>query len=140
VSEQIPAKVNMEKIVSLCRRRGFVFPSSDIYGGLSSCWDYGPLGVELKRNIKQAWWQTVVHQRNDVVGLDSSIIMHPQVWAASGHLDGFSDPLVECKNCHLRWRLDDLPSNQCPSCAGELTEPRQFNLMFKTFMGPVEDK
>jgi len=140
VSEQVPAKVDMEKIVSLCRRRGFVFPSSDIYGGLSSCWDYGPLGAELKRNIKQVWWRTIVHERNDMVGLDSSIIMHPQVWAASGHLDGFSDPLVECKNCHLRWRMDDLKGDRCPSCEGELTDPRQFNLMFKTFMGPVEDK
>jgi len=140
VSEQVPAKVDMEKIVSLCRRRGFVFPSSDIYGGLSSCWDYGPLGAELKRNIKQVWWRTIVHERNDMVGLDSSIIMHPQVWAASGHLEGFSDPLVECKNCHLRWRMDDLESDRCPSCEGELTDPRQFNLMFKTFMGPVEDK
>jgi len=140
VSEQVPAKVDMEKIVSLCRRRGFIFPSSEIYGGLSSCWDYGPLGVELKRNIKQAWWQTIVHERNDMVGLDASILMNPQVWAASGHLEGFSDPLVECKSCHLRWRVDDLKSDRCPSCEGELTEPRQFNLMFKTFMGPVEDE
>jgi len=140
VSEQVPAKVDMEKIVSLCRRRGFIFPSSEIYGGLSSCWDYGPLGVELKRNIKQAWWQTIVRERNDMVGLDASILMNPQVWAASGHLEGFSDPLVECKSCHLRWRVDDLKSDRCPSCEGELTEPRQFNLMFKTFMGPVEDE
>jgi len=130
----------MEKIVSLCRRRGFIFPSSEIYGGLSSCWDYGPLGVELKRNIKQAWWRTVVQERDDMVGLDTSIIMHPQVWQASGHLEGFSDPLVECKGCHLRWRSDELEENRCPSCGGEVTEPRQFNLMFKTFMGPVEDE
>ncbi|MFC1916727.1 glycine--tRNA ligase [Chloroflexota bacterium] len=129
----------MEKIVSLCRRRGFIFPSSEIYGGLSSCWDYGPLGVELKRNIKQAWWQAVVQERNDMVGLDTSILMHPQTWAASGHLEGFSDSLVECKSCHLRWRSDDLESISCPSCSGELTEPRQFNLMFKTFMGPIEE-
>ena len=140
MSEQIPAKVDMEKIVSLCRRRGFIFPSSAIYGGLSSCWDYGPLGVELKQNIKQAWWRAVVQQRDDMVGLDASILMHPQVWAASGHLEGFSDPLVECKSCHLRWRVDELADNKCPSCGGELTEPRQFNLMFKTFMGPVEDE
>jgi glycyl-tRNA synthetase len=132
-------KVDMEKIVSLCRRRGFIFPSSEIYGGLSSCWDYGPLGVELKRNIKQAWWQAVVLERDDMVGLDASILMHPQVWEASGHLKGFSDPLVECKSCHLRWRSDDLAGNKCPSCGGELTEPHLFNLMFKTFMGPVED-
>lgn len=130
----------MEKIVSLCRRRGFIFPSSEIYGGLSSCWDYGPLGVELKRNIKGAWWRATVQERDDIVGLDTSILMHPQVWEASGHLKGFTDPLVECKNCHLRWRSDDLQDKRCPSCSGELTEPRQFNLMFKTFMGPVEDE
>jgi len=129
----------MEKIVSLCRRRGYIFPSSEIYGGLSSCWDYGPLGVELKRNVKQAWWQAVVRERDDMVGLDASILMHPQVWAASGHLEGFADPLVECKNCHLRYRSDELEGDKCPSCGGELTEPRLFNLMFKTFMGPVEE-
>ncbi|MBI2979365.1 MAG: glycine--tRNA ligase [Chloroflexi bacterium] len=129
----------MEKIVSLCRRRGFIFPSSEIYGGLSSCWDYGPLGVELKRNVKEAWWQAMVRERDDMVGLDTSILMHPQVWAASGHLAGFTDPLVECKNCHLRWRSDELKEDRCPSCGGELTESRQFNLMFKTFMGPVEE-
>jgi glycyl-tRNA synthetase len=138
VTEPTP-NVDMEKIVSLCRRRGFIFPSSEIYGGLSSCWDYGPLGVELKQNIKRAWWQAVVQERDDIVGLDASILMHPQVWEASGHLKGFSDPLVECKSCHLRWRSDDLTDNKCPSCGGELTEPHQFNLMFKTFMGPVED-
>jgi len=133
-------RVDMEKIVSLCRRRGFIFPSSEIYGGLSSCWDYGPLGVELKRNIKEAWWRAVVQERDDVVGLDSSILMHPQVWAASGHLEGFADPLVECKECHLRYRRDELEGDRCPSCGGELTEPRMFNLMFKTFMGPVEEE
>jgi glycyl-tRNA synthetase len=130
----------MEKIVSLCRRRGFIFPSSEIYGGLSSCWDYGPLGVELKRNIKEAWWRAVVQERDDMVGLDASILMHPQTWEASGHLKGFADPLVECKSCHLRWRSDDLEDNNCPSCGGELTEPRLFNLMFKTFMGPIEEE
>jgi len=140
MAEETSGKVSMEKIVSLCQRRGFVFPSSDIYGGLSSCWDYGPLGVELKRNIKEAWWRSVVQERDDMVGLDTSILMHPQVWATSGHLEGFSDPLVECKSCHLRWRTDELTGNSCPSCGGELTEPRQFNLMFKTFMGPVEDE
>ena len=133
-------KVEMEKIVSLCRRRGFIFPSSEIYGGLSSCWDYGPLGVELKRNIKQAWWQAMVQERDDMVGLDTSILMHPQIWTASGHLEGFSDPLVECKSCHLRWRSDDLEGTNCPSCSGELTESRQFNLMFKTFMGATEEE
>jgi len=140
VTEQVPTKVDMEKIVSLCRRRGFIFPSSEIYGGLSSCWDYGPLGVELKRNIKEAWWRAVVQERDDMVGLDASILMHPQTWEASGHLKGFTDPLVECKNCHLRWRSDDLADNNCPSCGGELTEPRLFNLMFKTFMGPIEEE
>ena len=134
-----PAKVSMEKIVSLSQRRGFIFPSSEIYGGLSSFWDYGPLGVELKRNIKQAWWRAVVQERDDVVGLDTSILTHPQTWAASGHLEGFVDPLVECKGCHLRWRHDDLTDNSCPSCGGEVTESRLFNLMFKTFMGPVEE-
>jgi len=136
----VPVKVDMEKIVSLCQRRGFIFPSSEIYGGLSSCWDYGPLGVELKRNIKQAWWQAIVQERDDMVGVDTSILMHSQVWAASGHLKGFSDPLVECKRCHLRWRADELEGNACPSCGGELTEPRLFNLMFKTFMGPIEEE
>jgi glycyl-tRNA synthetase len=131
--------VDMEKIVSLCRRRGFVFPSSEIYGGLSSCWDYGPLGVELKQNIKKAWWQATVQEHDDIAGIDASILMHPRVWEASGHVAGFADPLVECKNCHLRWRQDDLNKNRCPSCGGELTEPQMFNLMFKTFMGPVED-
>jgi len=129
----------MEKIVSLCQRRGFIFPSSEIYGGLSSCWDYGPLGVELKRNVKEAWWRAVVQERDDVIGLDASILMHPRTWAASGHLEGFTDPLVECKGCHLRWRSDELEGDRCPSCGGELTEPRLFNLMFKTFMGPVEE-
>ncbi len=134
-----PAKVSMEKIVSLSQRRGFIFPSSEIYGGLSSCWDYGPIGVELKRNIKQAWWRAVVQERGDMVGLDTSILMHPEVWVASGHVTGFSDPLVECKSCHRRWRDDDLTDSSCPSCGGEVTESRLFNLMFKTFMGPVEE-
>ncbi len=133
------SKVDMEKIVSLCKRRGFIFPSSEIYGGLGSCWDYGPLGVELKRNVKDAWWRAIVHQRDDVVGIDTSIIMHPQTWMASGHVDGFSDPMVDCKACRQRWRADHISGDKCPGCGGELTEPRQFNLMFKTFMGPVED-
>ena len=133
------SKVDMEKIVSLCKRRGFIFPSSEIYGGLESCWDYGPLGVELKRNVRNAWWRAVVQERDDVVGIDTSIMMHPQVWVASGHVGGFSDPLVECKVCHLRWRATDLNGNSCPDCGGELTESKPFNLMFKTSMGPVED-
>ena len=139
MSIETPANTDMEKLVSLCRRRGFIFPSSEIYGGLSSCWDYGPLGVELKRNIKNAWWREMVQKRDDVVGIDSSILMHPRTWQASGHLEGFSDPLAECKGCHRRWRTDQLAGEECPECGGELTEPQMFNLMFKTFMGPVED-
>jgi len=132
-------KVDMEKIVSLCKRRGFVFQSSEIYGGLASCWDYGPLGVELKRNIKNYWWKKVVQERDDMVGIDASIMMHPQVWVASGHVAGFSDPLVECKDCRQRFRSTDIDLSKCPNCGGALSEPRMFNLMFKTFMGPVED-
>ena len=134
------SSVDMEKIVSLCKRRGFIFQSSEIYGGLGSSWDYGPLGVELKRNVKEAWWKSVVHERDDMVGLDASILMHPQTWVASGHVQEFADPLVECKSCRLRWRADELEEDKCPDCGGELTEPRMFNLMFKTFMGPVEDE
>ena len=129
----------MEKVVNLCKRRGFIFPSSEIYGGIGSTWDYGPVGVELKRNVKEAWWKAVVTTRNDTVGLDASILMHPRVWEASGHVAGFSDPLVECKSCHHRFREDHVEGKACPKCGGELTEARQFNLMFKTFMGPVED-
>ena len=134
----MPVKVDMDTIVSLCKRRGFVFPSSEIYGGLGSFWDYGPLGVEMKQNVKAAWWRAMVQERNDVVGLDASIIMHPQTWVASGHVQGFTDPLVECKACHQRWRADMAKDGRCPSCDGELTPPRMFNLMFKTFVGPVE--
>jgi glycyl-tRNA synthetase len=140
----------MDKLVSLAKRRGYVFQSSEIYGGTGSVWDYGPLGVELKRNVKEAWWREMVHMRDDVEGLDAAILMHPRVWEASGHIAEFTDPLVECRNCHRRFRVDtllnetgaaDLPSAQCPSCGkrGEWTEPRNFNLMFKTFMGPAED-
>jgi glycyl-tRNA synthetase len=130
----------MDKIVSLARRRGFIFPSSDIYGGLSGCWDYGPLGIELKRNIKQAWWRAMVQGRDDMVGIESSILMARQVWEASGHIERMVDPLVECKNCHMRFKADDLQSPKCPSCGGELTAPRMFNVMFKTFAGPVEEE
>jgi glycyl-tRNA synthetase len=140
MAKQAPGKVDMEKIVSLCKRRGFIFQSSEIYGGLASCWDYGPLGVELKRNIKEAWWRAVVQQRDDMVGLDASILMHPQTWVASGHVEGFTDPLSECKACHLRWRPDDVRDGKCPACGGELTEPRLFNLMFKTSVGVVEEE
>jgi len=137
---RMPDKVDMETIVSLCKRRGIIFPSSEIYGGLASCWDYGPIGVEIKRNIKDAWWKAIVQERDDVVGIDTSIMMHPGVWGASGHLDSFTDPLVECKSCHLRWRASEIDNQKCPKCSGELTEPRMFNLMFKTFMGPVEEE
>jgi glycyl-tRNA synthetase len=133
------SSVDMETIVSLCKRRGFIFQSSEIYGGAGGCWDYGPLGVELKRNVKEAWWKAMVHDRDDVVGLDASILMNPQVWVASGHVQQFSDPMVDCKSCKNRFRADHLKENKCPDCGGELTEPRMFNLMFKTFMGPVEE-
>src|SRR5438445_651564 len=139
----------MDKLVSLAKRRGFVFQSSEIYGGLGSVWDYGPLGVELKKNIKERWWRSMVHDREDIEGLDAAILMHPKVWEASGHVSGFSDPLVDCKHCKNRFRADDPrikgtpgePTAQCPVCGskGTLTAPRMFNLMFKTFMGPVEE-
>jgi len=133
-------KLEMEKIVSLCKRRGFIFPSSEIYGGLSSCWDYGPIGIELKRNIKDAWWKTMIQERDDVLGIDTSILMAPEVWKASGHLSNFTDPMVECKLCHSRWRSSEINEDSCPKCGGDLTDPRMFNLMFKTFMGPVEEQ
>jgi glycyl-tRNA synthetase len=140
-NEKTPtATTTMEKIVSLAKRRGFIFQSSEIYGGLNSCWDYGPLGVELKNNVKRAWWRRMVQERDDMVGQDASILMHPRVWEASGHLEGFTDPLVDCKKCRQRFRADHLTTDVCPECGGELTEPRNFNLMFKTFMGPVEDQ
>ncbi len=133
--------VTMDKIVSLAKRRGFVFGSSDIYGGVSGFWDYGPLGVELRRNIKDAWWRANVHNRDDVVGMDSSLIMPPAVWAASGHLENFNDPLVECQSCKRRYRADDLEdTSTCPNCGNRLSEPRQFNTMFKTYVGPVADE
>jgi len=157
----------MKKIVSLCKRRGFIFQSSEVYGGLKSCYDYGPLGIELKRNIKEEWWKTMVHGRDDIVGLDCSIIMHPKVWEASGHLAGFADPLVDCKVCKERFRADQAPRAEpgseieyrengkpdgkklkgvapergyvCPHCgAGDLSEERMFNLMFRTSLGPVD--
>ncbi len=131
----------MSKIVSLAKRRGFVFPSSEIYGGFSSCYDFGPLGAELKRNIKNAWWKEMTMKELDIVGLDSAILMSPKIWQASGHLTaGFADELVECKSCHHRFRKDFLEKNSCPDCKGELTEPKKFNLMLKTFLGPVEDE
>jgi glycyl-tRNA synthetase len=199
VTEPSKTRVDMATLVSLCQRRGFIFPSSEIYGGLGSCWDYGPLGVELKRNIKEAWWRSMVRERDDMVGLDTSIMMHPRVWEASGHIAGFSDPLIECRACNQRFRPDqvyvrqvsagneflgyvssfntgelekkalelakphehkpgmglaptetrtvhdfggDVTKVPCPFCGkmGQFTEPQQFNLMFKTFMGPVEEQ
>ncbi|MDO8559181.1 MAG: glycine--tRNA ligase [bacterium] len=129
----------MQKIISLAKRRGFVFPGSEIYGGLANSLDYGPLGVELKNNIAQLWWKRFVQTRNDMVGIDAALIMNPKVWEASGHLKEFSDPLVECKKCHERFRADQVES-ECSNCGGELTEAKQFNLMLKTFLGPVEEK
>jgi glycyl-tRNA synthetase len=138
----------MDKLVSLTKRRGFIFQSSEIYGGTGSVWDYGPLGVELKKNLKDAWWRAMVRMRDDVEGLDAAILMHPRVWEASGHVAGFTDPLVDCKTCKGRFRADKLEDARCPQKPSkrpgeaeqcQLTEPRMFNLMFKTFMGPVEE-
>ncbi len=139
-------RVTMDKIVALCKRRGFIFQSSEIYGGLASTYDFGHYGVLFKNNVKAQWWRAMVQQRDDIVALDAAILMHPRVWEASGHLEGFTDPLVQCLgDCKKRWREDHLREAQpegelrCPECGGELTEPRQFNLMFKTHMGPVEE-
>jgi len=129
----------LETLVSLAKRRGFIFQSSEIYGGLSSVWDYGPVGVELKRNVKDVWWKSMVRERDDVVGIDASILMHPDVWVASGHLAGFSDPLVECNDCHRRFREDQVEGDACPNCGGGFGPARQFNLLLKTFLGPVEE-
>jgi glycyl-tRNA synthetase len=149
------SELTMEKFVSLCKRRGFVFQGSEIYGGIGGFWDYGPLGVELKNNIKRAWWKAVVQERPDVVGLDAAIVMNPRVWKASGHVDTFADPMVDCKQCKRRFRADELarerpepegahghtvapPAERCPVCGGELTPPRMFNLMFRTYVGPID--
>ncbi|TMD06792.1 MAG: glycine--tRNA ligase [Chloroflexi bacterium] len=130
----------MEKVTALCKRRGFIFQSSEIYGGLSGFYDYGPYGVALKRNIRELWWRHLVELRDDVVGLESTLIMHPEVWKASGHVDNFVDPLVQCLGeCKRRWRADQLQGGRCPNCGGELSEPRLFNLMFATHVGPVAD-
>src|SRR5580765_6265940 len=148
-----PDPTLMDRVVNLAKRRGLVFPSSEIYGGFRSTWDYGPLGVLLKRNVKDAWWRSMVQLRDDVVGLDAAILMAPRVWEASGHLATFSDPLVDCRNCKERWRADQLPEPDsavtasgrqagpaCPNCGShDLTEARPFHLMFKTHVGPVED-
>ncbi len=137
-----PAPVKMEAIVSLAKRRGFIFPSSEIYGGFGSTWDYGPVGVELKRNVKDAWWRSMVRQRDDIVGLDAAILMSPSVWETSGHVASFSDPLVDCLICKQRFREDELQQDVCPACGSNegFTSARQFNLMFKTHVGPVEDE
>ncbi|MGF1655639.1 MAG: glycine--tRNA ligase [Verrucomicrobiales bacterium] len=140
--------VSMEKLSSLCKRKGFIFQSSELYGGINGFWDYGPLGAELKYNVKSLWWQAMTRRRDDVVGLDASIIMHPAIWKASGHVDTFSDPMVDCKACRGRFRADQLDSTPCPqkpskmvaNCDGEKTEPRSFNLMFKTYVGPLESE
>lgn len=129
----------MEKVVSLCKRRGFIFPSSEIYGGIGGFWDYGPLGVELARNIKAHWWKTMVTGRDEIYGLDSTIIHNPKVWKASGHTLSFTDPLRECKKCHLRFRADHVKGDKCPDCGGELAEVKQFNLMFETFVGSTKE-
>ncbi|MCE5252210.1 glycine--tRNA ligase [bacterium] len=131
--------VKMEKLMSLCKRRGFIFQSSEIYGGQSACWDFGPLGVEVKNNIKRLWWKAMVQENENIEGIDASIIMHPRVWEASGHVEGFHDPMVDCKECKRRFRADQIDTTKCPECGGELTDVRQFNLMFKTHIGPVED-
>ncbi|MFA5169363.1 MAG: glycine--tRNA ligase [Candidatus Paceibacterota bacterium] len=131
---------SFEKIVSFTKRRGFIFQSSDIYGGLGGFYDFGPLGVELKKNIKDSWWKAMVQKRDDIVGLDSSIIMNPNIWKASGHTDNFTDPLAECTGCHKRFRADHLEDKtKCPECGSKMMESRNFNLMFRTFIGPVED-
>ncbi|MDD5147116.1 MAG: glycine--tRNA ligase [Candidatus Daviesbacteria bacterium] len=131
----------MDKIVALCKRRGFIYPGSEIYGGLANSWDYGPLGVELKNNIKQAWWKRFVHLREDIVGIDAALIMNPKVWEASGHVANFQDPLVECKKCHERFRADHIKNGICPNCGTKdsFTSEQMFNLMFKTFIGPAEE-
>lgn len=128
----------LEKIYSLAKRRGFIFPNSEIYGGISGIWDYGPLGAELKRNIKKAFYEAMMYEEENIFEIDASIIMHPKVWEASGHLESFSDPLVECKNCHHRFREDHLKENKCPDCGGPLTEPKKFNLLVETYLGVVE--
>ncbi|MEX0869462.1 MAG: glycine--tRNA ligase, partial [Nitriliruptoraceae bacterium] len=146
---QPSVEADLPTIVELCKKRGIVFPSSEIYGGFRSTWDYGPLGVELKENVKRQWWRTMVQLRDDIVGLDASILMHPRVWEASGHLENFTDPLVECVACHRRERADHLleatgadrlDEVSCPNCGGTLTDPKNFNLMFQTHAGPVADE
>ncbi|MCM8790153.1 MAG: glycine--tRNA ligase [Candidatus Omnitrophica bacterium] len=130
----------MDKLVSLCKRRGFIFQSSEIYGGLAATWDYGPLGTELKRNVKDVWWRSIVFERGDIEGLDAAILMRPETWMASGHVSSFEDTLVDCKSCKKRFKVEHVNGKSCPECGGELTEARQFNLMLKTHLGPIEDE
>lgn len=129
----------MDKLVSLCKRRGYIFQSSGIYGGINGCWDFGPLGSELKKNLKDDWWYNFVRSRDDMVGLDASILMHPQTWVASGHVEAFHDMLVDCKECKKRFRQDHLETPRCPECGGELTEPKAFNSMLRTRLGVSDD-
>lgn len=130
----------MQKIISLCKRRGFIYQDSEIYGGLSSVWDYGPLGVELKNNVKKIWWRSMVYERDDMEGLDSAILMHPDTWKASGHVTSFKDLLVDCKECKKRFKQEQIKENKCPECGGQVSEAKSFNLMFKTYIGSVEDE
>ena len=135
------ADLTMEKLVSLAKRRGFIYPGSEIYGGLAGAYDYGPLGVALKKNLENLWWRMFVSSRENMYGIDAAILMNPKVWEASGHVSGFSDPLVECKKCQHRFRADHLSgATACPDCGGALGESRQFNMMFKTHIGPTEDE
>jgi glycyl-tRNA synthetase len=143
-TNEYQGKATMEKITSLAKRRGFVFQSSEIYGGQNGAWDYGPLGIELKNRIAQLWWKEMTQLHDDIVGLDAAILMHPRTWEASGHVENFTDPLVDCKKCKSRFRADQIPAEnlaakKCPDCGGELTDTRKFNLMFKTNIGPAED-
>src|SRR6185295_12369442 len=128
----------MEKIVGFAKRRGFIFPGSEIYGGLAGTWDYGPFGVELKNNVKQLWWKMFVQERDDMCGIDAAILMNGRAWEASGHVEGFQDPLVECKKCHHRFRADQV-ADRCPDCSGKFGDVQQFNMMFKTHVGSTED-
>jgi hypothetical protein len=139
-------EVTLDEIVALCKRRGFIFQASEIYGGIANTYDYGHYGVLLKNNVKGEWWRAMLQERDDIVAIDSAIIQNPRVWEASGHLEGFTDPLVQCLGeCKRRWREDDLREAQpegelkCPQCGGDLSEPRRFNLMFETYLGPVQD-
>ena len=130
----------MDDLVSLCKRRGFIFQSGEIYGGMQGMYDFGPLGVELKNNLKQAWWSSMIYENDNIEGLDAAILSNPTVLRYSGHEDTFSDPMVDCKSCKSRWRSDLLEDNKCPGCgSSDLTEPRPFNLMFKTNIGPIDD-